>query len=177
MRERPRNATLCEEATMPFYEKGGCPHPLRRGWLGFPVDDHPRRRAELPAGHVSPPFNPMEEFKDEYRCIAADLRQHQRRPIHWPAGDRPPLGRLHRRPPRPDGSPGHLGVPGTRLLHRRPLHLEPVPAGAPADRRGRAGPAQRLPSGAAGPLLPKTTLRAGARRSARAGRRHHGHGA
>ena len=55
--------------------KEGCPHPLRRGRLGLPVDDYPGGGLNSTvAGLATHPFNPLEEFKDEYRCIAADLR-------------------------------------------------------------------------------------------------------
>ena len=43
----------------------------------------------------SSPFNPIEEFKAEYRCIAADLAQCQRWSVLRPARDRPALGFTH----------------------------------------------------------------------------------
>ena len=38
------------------------------------------------------PFNPIEEFKGEYRCIAAGPAQRQCRPVQRPARDRPAVG-------------------------------------------------------------------------------------
>jgi hypothetical protein len=52
------------------------------------------------AGLKTHPFNPFDEFANEFRVIAADLRNAKGRPVDWAAGDRPSVGRLlwtHRR--------------------------------------------------------------------------------
>jgi pimeloyl-ACP methyl ester carboxylesterase len=60
---------------MPFYEKGDVRIHYEEVGSGFPL-------MIIPGGGLNStfsslpnhPFNPMEEFKDEYRCITADLR-------------------------------------------------------------------------------------------------------
>ena len=62
---------------MPFYEKGAVRIHYEEAGSGLPL-------LVIPGGGLnatiaglkgnSSPFNPMEEFKAEYRCIAADLR-------------------------------------------------------------------------------------------------------
>jgi pimeloyl-ACP methyl ester carboxylesterase len=62
---------------MSFYEKGAVRIHYQEAGSGFPL-------LVIPGGGLnstiaglsgsSSPFNPMEEFKSEYRCIAADLR-------------------------------------------------------------------------------------------------------
>jgi pimeloyl-ACP methyl ester carboxylesterase len=64
-------------AAMSFYEKGATRIYFEEAGAGFPL-------LVIPGGGLnstvaglrgpSSPFNPMEEFKAEYRCIAADLR-------------------------------------------------------------------------------------------------------
>ncbi len=61
---------------MPFYEKGDVRIHYEEAGTGFPLLIIPggglnSTIAGLAATH---PFNALEEFKDEYRCIAADLR-------------------------------------------------------------------------------------------------------
>ena len=68
--------TNLQTATMPFYEKGPVRIRYEETGSGFPL--------LLVAGggvnsviaglHRPDPFNPIEEFKGEYRCIGADLR-------------------------------------------------------------------------------------------------------
>ena len=141
---------------MPFYEKGDVRIHYEEVGSGFPLMIIPGGGLNSTvAGLANHPFNPMEEFKGEYRVIAADLRNanggESSGPLEidrpWDAYADDQLGLMD-----------HLGiggVPGAGLLHRRPLHLEPVAAGARAHRRGRAGAAQRVPSGDARPLLPQ----------------------
>ena len=60
---------------MPFYERGNVSIHYEEVGSGFPL-------MVIPGGGLNStfsaltthPFNPMEEFKDEYRCITADLR-------------------------------------------------------------------------------------------------------
>ena len=63
-------------AAMSFYEKGPVRIHYRGGRFRLPVAAHRRRRIELDDRRLdrSEPFNPIEEFKGEYRCIASDLR-------------------------------------------------------------------------------------------------------
>src|SRR5712691_424270 len=99
------------------------------------------------------PFNPIQEFKGEYRCIASDLRNanggQSSGPLEidrpWDAYADDQLGLM--------GSPAHRQVHGDGLLHWRPLHLEPLEAGTRSYCHGRAGAAQRVASGDARPFL------------------------
>src|SRR2546430_14564983 len=63
-------------AAMSFYEKGAVRIHYEQAGSGFPL-------LLIPGGGLnstisfftgSAPFNPIEEFKAEYRCISADLR-------------------------------------------------------------------------------------------------------
>jgi pimeloyl-ACP methyl ester carboxylesterase len=60
---------------MPFYEKGDVRIHYEEVGSGFPLMIIPGGGLNSTFSSLSNhPFNPMEEFKDEYRCIAADLR-------------------------------------------------------------------------------------------------------
>jgi pimeloyl-ACP methyl ester carboxylesterase len=60
---------------MPFYEKGDVRIHYQEVGSGFPLLVIPGGGLNSTvAGLATHPFNPMEEFKGEYRCIAADLR-------------------------------------------------------------------------------------------------------
>jgi len=60
---------------MPFYEKGDVRIHYEETGSGFPLMVIPGGGLNSTfAGLATHPFNPMEEFKGEYRCIAADLR-------------------------------------------------------------------------------------------------------
>src|ERR1700741_4417906 len=60
---------------MPFYEKGNVRIYYQEVGSGFPLRIIPGGGVNSTvAGLANHPFNPMEEFKDEYRCIAMDLR-------------------------------------------------------------------------------------------------------
>src|SRR3989440_10543657 len=76
MRARPRaHNTLQGETTMPFYERGDVRIHYEEVGSGFPLMIIPGGGLNSTvAGLATHPFNPIEEFKDEYRCIAADLR-------------------------------------------------------------------------------------------------------
>src|SRR6266496_3503182 len=89
---------------MPFYEKGDVRIHYEEAGSGFPLLVIPGGGLNSTvAGLATHPFNPMDDFKGEYRCI--------------------------------------------------PYDLEPVEAGTRTDCGGRDGAAQRVPPGAAGPLL------------------------
>jgi pimeloyl-ACP methyl ester carboxylesterase len=60
---------------MPFYEKGNVRIHYEEVGSGFPLLVIPGGGLNSTvAGLANHPFNPMDEFKDEYRVIAADLR-------------------------------------------------------------------------------------------------------
>jgi pimeloyl-ACP methyl ester carboxylesterase len=60
---------------MPFYERGDVRIHYEEVGSGFPLMIIPGGGLNSTvAGLATHPFNPMEAFQDEYRCIAADLR-------------------------------------------------------------------------------------------------------
>src|SRR6202521_4538085 len=60
---------------MPFYEKGAVRIRYQEAGSGFPLLLIAGGGLNSTmAGLVTSPFNPIEEFKGEYRCIFADLR-------------------------------------------------------------------------------------------------------
>ena len=60
---------------MPFYERGDVRIYYQEVGSGFPLLVIPGGGLNSTvAGLANHPFNPMDEFKDEYRVIAADLR-------------------------------------------------------------------------------------------------------
>jgi len=64
------------ETAMPFYEKGAVRIRYQETGSGFPLlliaGGGLNSTISYFTGNA--PFNPMEEFKNEYRCIASDLR-------------------------------------------------------------------------------------------------------
>ena len=88
------------------------------------------------------PFNAIEEFKGEYRCIAVDLRNanggQSTGPLEvdrpWDAYTDDQLGLMD-----------HLGIKEFLVMGfciGGPMHLEPAEAGARADRGGGAWPSR-----------------------------------
>ena len=66
-------------SAMPFYEKGSVRIRYEETGSGFPlllISGGGLNSAI--SGLATAPFNPIEEFKDEYRCIASDLRNSNR---------------------------------------------------------------------------------------------------
>jgi pimeloyl-ACP methyl ester carboxylesterase len=61
---------------MPFYEKGNVRIHYEEAGSGFPLLIIPGGGLNATIGFLSDgaPFNPIEEFKAEYRCISMDLR-------------------------------------------------------------------------------------------------------
>ena len=61
---------------MPFYEKGDVRIHYEEAGSGFPLLIIPGGGLNSTISFLtgSAPFNPMEEFKNEYRCITSDLR-------------------------------------------------------------------------------------------------------
>ena len=59
---------------MPFYEKGDVRIHYEEAGPGFPLLLIPGGSLNSTISHLKAPFDVIEEFKGEYRCIAADLR-------------------------------------------------------------------------------------------------------
>jgi pimeloyl-ACP methyl ester carboxylesterase len=59
---------------MPFYEKGDVRIHYEDTGSGFPLLMIPGGGLNSTIAHLKSPFDALEEFKGEYRCIAADLR-------------------------------------------------------------------------------------------------------
>src|SRR5262250_1653462 len=61
---------------MPFYEKGDVRIAYEEAGTGFPllIISGGGLTSTIEWAKKSAPFNAMEEFKDEYRCIVTDLR-------------------------------------------------------------------------------------------------------
>src|SRR5579862_4362701 len=59
---------------MPFYEKGPVRIHYEEFGSGFPLLLIPGGALNATIAALSNPFNAIDEFKGEYRCIAADLR-------------------------------------------------------------------------------------------------------
>ena len=82
---------------MAFYEKGHVRIHYQEAGSGFPLFVIPGGGQNSTIGFMSDraPFNAIEEFKDEYRCITADLRN---APSGRPRAvrDRSPVGLLCR---------------------------------------------------------------------------------
>src|SRR5436853_6046012 len=109
-------------AAVSFYEKGRVRIYYEEAGSGFPLLLIAGGGLNSTISGLANPFNPIDEFKGEYRCIASDLRN---------ATGGQSSGPLEiDRPCRCDGSFGHSEVHGDGLLHWRPLHLEPPAARA-----------------------------------------------
>ena len=68
-----------DEAALSFFEKGPVRIRYEEVGSGFPLLVIPGGGLNSSiAGLATHPFNPLEEFKDEYRCVAADLRNGNR---------------------------------------------------------------------------------------------------
>jgi pimeloyl-ACP methyl ester carboxylesterase len=59
---------------MSFYQKGPVRIRYEEAGSGFPLLVIPGGGLNSTISHLANPFNPLEEFKGEYRCIASDLR-------------------------------------------------------------------------------------------------------
>ena len=157
-----------------FYEKGPVRIHYEEAGSGFPL-------MLLPGGGLNStiafftgnsPFNAIEEFKGQYRCITADLRNAPTGQSTGPVEvDRPwdsyaddQLGLMDHL--------GHRQVRGDGFLHRRPVHLESFEARAQSHCRGRAGAARGVASGDARPKVSRRILEGlGPRRSPPSGPR------
>ena len=128
------------------YEEAGTGFPL----LIIPGGGLNSTIAGLDTTH---PFNAQKEFSNEYRCIAADLRN---------AKDGQSSGPLEADRPWDAYTDDHLGLMDhlgidkfmvLGYLHRRPVHLEPAEACAGPRRRRRADAALRSSRLDAQPVL------------------------
>jgi len=59
---------------MPFYEKGDVRIHYEEAGSGFPLLMIPGGGLNSTISHLKAPFDAIEEFKGEYRCITSDLR-------------------------------------------------------------------------------------------------------
>ena len=62
--------------TMPFYQKGDVRIAYEEAGKGFPllIISGGGLNSTIAWGAKNAPFNAMEEFKNEYRCVITDLR-------------------------------------------------------------------------------------------------------
>ena len=59
---------------MPVYEQGPVRIHYEEAGSGFPLLLIPGGGLNSTISSLARPFNPLDEFKDEYRCVASDLR-------------------------------------------------------------------------------------------------------
>ena len=140
---------------MPFYEKGDVRIHYEEAGSGFPLLVIPGGGLNSTvAGLAAHPFNPMGEFKGEYRVIAADLRNanggQSSGPLEidrpWDAYADDHIGLMD-----------HLGIANSWCWASASAARSSGTccSGARAGGRRRAGAAERLPTGDARPLLPE----------------------
>src|SRR2546422_2222956 len=140
-------------AATSFYEKGRVRIHYEEAGSGFPLLLIAGGGLNSTIAGLKNPFNVIEEFKGEYRCIAADLRNANSGQSSGPLEIDRPWDSHTISSAWCDGSPGHQQIPGAGFLHRWPVHLESVEAGAGSCRRRRAGAAQWVPAGDAHAFL------------------------
>jgi pimeloyl-ACP methyl ester carboxylesterase len=81
---------------MPVYERGNVRIHYEEVGSGFPLLVIPGGGLNSTvAGLANHPFSPLDEFKSEYRVIAADFAQRQWRPVLGAARDQPAVGRAY----------------------------------------------------------------------------------
>ncbi len=83
-------------ASMSFYEKGPVRIRYQQTGSGFPLLLIAGGGLNSTIAGLTNPFNAIEEFKGEYRCIASDLRNAYARSVHRPARDRSAVGCVYR---------------------------------------------------------------------------------
>ena len=143
-------------AAMSFYEKGPVRICYEETGAGFPllvIAGGGLNSTMAGLRGTSSPFNPMEEFKDEYRCIAADLRNanggQSTGPLEidrpWDAYTDDHIGLMD-----------HLGIDKFMVLGfciGGPFIWNLLKRAPQPDCRRRAGAAERFASGDARPFL------------------------
>src|SRR2546425_9846879 len=144
---------------MPLYEKGDVRIHYEEVGSGFPLLVIPGGGLNSTvAGLAHHPFNPMEEFKDEYRVIAADLRNanggESSGPLEidrpWDAYTDDHLGLMD-----------HLGISefmGLGFCIGGPFIWNLLRRAAWGVRAGRRAPPRGAPPGRAGPLSNKESM-------------------
>ena len=162
---------------MPVYEKGPVRIRYEEAGSGFPLLLIAGGGLNsVMAGLPRSPFNPIEEFKGEYRCIFADLRNanagQSTGPLEidrpWDSHTDDHLGLMD-----------HLGIDKFMVLGfciGGPFIWNLIEAGARSRGRGRAGPARRVPAGDAHHALRRQHDRLGAGTGQAPARHHHGDG-
>src|SRR5215468_2588441 len=145
-----------EGAAMSIYEKGPVRIHFEEKGSGFPLLMIAGGGLNSAIPNLSAPYSPFnatDEFKEEYRCIGADLRN---------ANGGQSTGPLEIDRPWGSHTDDHLGLMdhlridkfhGAGILHRRSHDLESVEAGARPDRCCRAGAALGLAARDARPVL------------------------
>ena len=142
---------------MPFYEKGDVRIHYEEAGSGFPVLFIPGGGLNSNISYLTGfgPFNCMEEFKDEYRCITMDLRNadggQSSGPLEidrpWDAYADDQLGLMD-----------HLGIQEFMVMGfciGGPFIWNLLKRAPERDRRRRAGAAEWVASGDARPVLPE----------------------
>src|SRR5207244_7564074 len=104
---------------MPFYERGPVRIHYEEVGSGFPLLLIPGGglNSALSSWQTASPFNPMERYKDDFRCICADLRNANPGQSRGPLQTDPPSAAYADAPPPPLH---HLGPPPPTLLPFRP---------------------------------------------------------
>ena len=59
---------------MPFYERGAVRIHYEEAGSGFPLLVIPGGGLNSSIASLASPFNPLERYRDDFRCVAADLR-------------------------------------------------------------------------------------------------------
>src|SRR2546428_72376 len=168
---------------MPFYERGPVRIHYEEVGSGFPLLLIPGGglNSALSSWQTASPFNPMERYKDDFRCICGELRNanpgQSSGPLEidrpWDAYADDQLGLMD-----------HLGIREFMVMGfciGGPIScqtIEPSPdhVGSGARRRGGDDATQRLQARDPGPVLPEQHQGLGAGALREAPRRHDGHG-
>ena len=80
---------------MSFYEKGRVRIHYEEAGSGFPLFLIPGGGLNSTISALANPFNPIDEFKGEYRCVASDLRNANEKALTPGCQDVPTSRRQH----------------------------------------------------------------------------------